>query len=267
MNRIDRVFEDCRKEGRTALIPFITAGDPSLEVTEKVLRQFVENGADIIELGVPFSDPMADGPTIQAACERALESGVKLKDILQMVARLRAEGIETPFVLFSYFNMIHHYGVEKLARDCHGVGVDAWLTVDVPVEETDEIMPALQQHGLHWIALVAPTTPEERLEKIFKRAGGFIYYITVTGVTGARTELPTDLKEHLDAIRRHSRVPVAAGFGISSPAMVKTVKQNADAVVVGSKIIKTLHESETIEAGIEAVGALVKSLSEACAAD
>ena len=264
MNRIDQVFEQCRASGRTALIPFVTAGDPSLEVTEKVLMQFVRNGADIIELGVPFSDPMADGPTIQDACERALKSGIKLADILKLTARLRGQGVQTPFVLFSYFNMIHRYGVEKLARDCKGVGIGAWLTVDVPVEEIDEIKPHLDAYGLHWIALAAPTTPEERLIKILKKAGGFIYYITVTGVTGTRTALPTDVEQHLRLIRSHTRIPVAAGFGISTADMVHDLRGKADAVVVGSKIIKTLHGEETIEAGVEAVGRLVKSLSDAC---
>ncbi|MDD4736194.1 MAG: tryptophan synthase subunit alpha [Kiritimatiellae bacterium] len=264
MNRIDQVFEACRKSGRTVLIPFITAGDPSLEVTERVILELVRNGADIIELGVPFSDPMADGPTIQEACERALQSGTRLKDILLLVARLRGQGVQTPFVLFSYFNMIHHYGVEKLARDCQGVGMDAWLTVDVPVEEVGEIKPSLDAHGLHWIALVAPTTPEDRLEKILKQAGGFIYYITVTGVTGARTTLPTDVAQHLRLIRGHTDIPVAAGFGISSADMVRGLRGQADAVVVGSKIIKTLQGESTIDAGIHAVGHLVKSLSDAC---
>ena len=264
MNRIDQVFEQCRASGRTALIPFITAGDPSIEITERVIMEFVNNGADIIELGVPFSDPMADGPTIQDACERALKTGIKLADILQLVARVRSHGVQTPFVLFSYFNMIHHYGVEKLARDCKGVGIDAWLTVDVPVEEVDEIKPHLDAYGLHWIALVAPTTPEDRLVKILKKAGGFIYYITVTGVTGARAALPSDAEQHLRLIRNNTKIPVAAGFGISSPDMVHGLRQHADAVVVGSKLIKTLHGEATIDAGVKAVGQLVKKLSDAC---
>jgi len=264
MNRIDGSFAECKENGRTALIPFITAGDPSLDVTEQVIEQFVRRGADIIELGIPFSDPMADGPTIQAACDRALATGVTMDDILTMVARLRTRGIETPFVLFSYFNMIYHYGVDKLAKACSTAGIDAWLTVDLPVEETGEIMDALKENHLHWIALVAPTTPEARLEKIMKQAGGFIYYITRTGVTGARDSLPNDLKDHLDMIRRHTPLPIAAGFGISSPDMVQAIKKEADAVVVGSKIIKTLHGGETIDAGICAVGNLVQALSDAC---
>ncbi len=264
MNRIDDVFEKCKKNGRTALIPFITAGDPSLDVTEQVVEQFVAQGADIIELGIPFSDPMADGPTIQAACDRALKTGVTMDEILAMVARFRECGINTPFVLFSYFNLIYHYGVDALAKACREVGIDAWLTVDLPVEETGEIMDALKENELHWIALVAPTTPEERLEKILQQAGGFIYYITRIGVTGARTSLPRDLKEQLDMIRRHTSLPIAAGFGISSPEMVQTIKREADAVVVGSKIIKTLHEKPTIAAGIQAVGDLVQALSCAC---
>ncbi len=264
MNRIDQVFERCRASGRTALIPFITAGDPSLDVTEQVIMQFVQNGADIIELGVPFSDPMADGPTIQDACERALKSGTRLDAILQLVARLRGHGVQTPFVLFSYFNIIHHYGVEKLARDCKGVGIDAWLTVDVPVEEVEEVKPHLDAYGLHWIALVAPTTPEDRLQRILKKAGGFIYYITVTGVTGARVDLPADVEQHLRLIRDNTSIPVAAGFGISSPDMVRALRGKADAVVVGSKIIKTLHGEKNREAGVAAVGQLVRQLSEAC---
>ena len=264
MNRIDSVFEACKEAGRTALIPFITAGDPDLKTTERLMGTLVENGADIIELGVPFSDPMADGPTIQEASARALESGVKLADILQLVARLRADGMQTPVVLFSYFNMIFHYGVEQLAIDSKAAGIDAWLTVDLPFEEADEVVPVLEGHGLHWIALIAPTTPEERLRRIVSRAGGFIYYITVTGVTGARTELPADLKAHLDMIHRASDLPVAAGFGISNPDMVRTVGEAAEGVIVGSKIIRTLQEGATPEEGVAAVGRLVKALSAAC---
>jgi tryptophan synthase alpha chain len=261
MNRIDQALDKCQQENRKALVMFVSAGDPNLAFTEKLIPAIAEAGADIIEVGVPFSDPMADGPAIQAASQRALEAGTKLRDILPMLKRLREQGVETPFVLFTYYNVIFQYGVERLAADSHAAGIDAWLAVDVPAEEEQEIMPALQAKGLHRITLLAPTTPPERLRNLAGNAQGFVYYITVTGVTGVREELPPDLAEHLAAVKAVSPVPVMAGFGVSSPEMARMVGSHADGVVVGSKLIETIANAPDETSALTAATDLVSSLA------
>lgn len=261
MNRIDTTFDACRADGRKALVMFVSAGDPNLAVTETLIREICANGADVVELGVPFSDPMADGPTIQAASQRALAAGATLSGILDMVRRLR-ETIDTPFVLFSYYNVLFSYGMAKLARDAAAAGVDGMLVVDVPFEEMGEIRPDLERNQLHLISLLAPTTPPERAKRILAQAEGFVYYITVTGVTGARSELPENLAEELAQIVAVSTVPVVAGFGISSPEMAQSVAAHADGVVVGSALVKRLNAAETIEAGIADCAQFVASLAE-----
>ncbi len=265
MNRIDSTFAACRRENRKALVMFVSAGDPSLEFTERLIPQMVSAGADVIEIGVPFSDPMADGPVIQAASQRALKAGTNLPRIMAMVGRLRQAGLEAPFVLFSYYNVILQYGVERLADDSHRCGVDGWLVVDLSAEEEDEVVPVLEQRGLHKITLLAPTTPPSRLAKLAGRAKGFVYYITVKGVTGTRAELPADLAGHLREVVRLSSAPVVAGFGVATPGMARQVAAFADGVVVGSKLVRTIAESADEDTGIakavELVGDLAKALS------
>lgn len=264
MNRIDRTFAGLQAEGKKALVIFVSAGDPDLNVTERLLLNAAEAGADVIEIGVPFSDPMADGPTIQAASQRALAAGTTLPGILEMIGRVRAR-IETPLVLFSYYNVLFQYGVERLARDSARLGVDGWLVVDVPAEEADEVRPSLAEHGLHWITLLAPTTPRERAAELLAGATGFVYYITVTGVTGARTGLPQDLQAHLDEVKSLTELPVVAGFGISSADMARNVARHADGVVVGSALIQIMAQAG--DKGVDAVLAegadLVRGLAEA----
>ena len=255
MNRIDRTFGALQAEGKKALVIFVSAGDPDLGVTERLLLGVAEAGADVIEIGVPFSDPMADGPTIQAASQRALAAGTTLAGILEMIGRLRSR-IETPLVLFSYYNVLFQYGVEKLARDSAAAGVDGWLVVDVPAEEAEEVRPALGEHGLHWVTLLAPTTPVERVRELLTGATGFVYYITVTGVTGARSGLPQDLRSHLDEVKSLTDLPVVAGFGISSPDMARDVARHADGVVVGSALIQIVAEAG--EKGVD--GALAEAV-------
>ncbi len=265
MNRIDNMFAKCRAEGRKALIMFVSAGDPSLAFTRRLVPALVEAGADLIELGVPFSDPMADGPTIQAASERALAGGANLEGILEMAEGLRRDCPETPMVLFSYYNVVLQYGVERLAAASARLGIDGWLLVDVPPEEEGEVVPILEQHGLVKISLLAPTTPPERMAEILRRAKGFVYYITVAGVTGARLELPEDLAEHLAAVRERSPVPVAAGFGVSSPEQARMVGGQADGVIVGSRLINVIQEAADEEGALQKARELVRSLAAALA--
>ncbi len=262
-NRIDRVFEQCRADNRAALVMYVTAGDPDLAFTERLLPAIAASGADVIEIGVPFSDPMADGPAIQEASQRALKSGTTMKGILNTVRAVRDAGVTTPFVLFSYYNVILQYGVERLARDSRDAGIDGWLVVDLPHEEQNEIMPALHENGLHRITLLAPTTPEERLRKLAGDAKGFIYYITVTGVTGVRNSLPADLAQHLKQVMDCAAVPVVAGFGVSTPEMAHGVAEHANGVVVGSKLVKTIAEAPDRDSALDNACKLVKSLADA----
>ncbi len=262
MNRIAHTFKKCADENRKALVIFVSAGNPDLATTEKLIIQAAESGADIVELGVPFSDPMADGPVIQEASMRALQSGTTLVDIIAMAARIRNVSA-IPMVLFSYYNVILSYGVEKAAADCKAAGIDAWLTVDVPFEESGEIIPCLDKHGLCLIPLVAPTTPEDRARKIVKDAKGFVYYITVAGVTGARKQLSLNLEERLNELRKFSPVPVVAGFGISSPEMAAKTAACADGIVVGSALVKIMNEAASPELGISRSLELIRGLAAA----
>ncbi len=260
MNRIDHTFSRCRESGRKALVMFVSAGDPDLATTEKLIPAIVDAGADVIEIGVPFSDPMADGPAIQAASQRALAAGTTLRGILAMVSRLRKK-VDTPFVLFSYYNVIMQYGVEALARDSVAAGIDGWLVVDVPAEEADEVRPIIAAEDLHFITLLAPTTPPDRARRLLADSTGFVYYITVTGVTGARDTLPEDLESHLQCIRSMTDLPVVAGFGVSSPELARQVGGHADGVVVGSALIQTLAAAATPDEGVAACAEFVGSLS------
>ncbi|MDT8388981.1 MAG: tryptophan synthase subunit alpha [Lentisphaeria bacterium] len=261
MNRLDKIFSENAAKGRKTLVMFVSAGDPDLAFTEALIPAIVAAGADIVEIGVPFSDPMADGPTIQAASQRALAAGVTLPKILAMVKRVREAGCEAAFVLFSYYNVLLQYGVDKLAADSAECGLDGWLVVDVPPEEEEELLPAMEARDVYKITLLAPTTPRERARDLVSRAKGFVYYITVTGVTGARTELPADLADHLETVKAASTVPVVAGFGVSRPDQAAMIAKYVDGVVVGSKLIKTIAESDSRQQALADAVSLVKSLS------
>lgn len=263
MNRIDSRFQKCKAENRKALILYITAGDPSPDFTRKLIPVLIEAGADIIEVGVPFSDPMADGPTIQGAADRALAAGMTLQDVISICGELRPRHPEIPFVLFSYYNPILQYGTEKLVDESARLGIDGWLLVDVPPEEEMEVIPGLEKNGLAKITLLAPNTPQERISSILKNAKGFVYYITVTGVTGARTELPPDLAGHLAEVRRLSPAPVAAGFGVSTPAQARTVAEHADGVIVGSRLINIIQEAGSEKKALTDAGEFVEGLAKA----
>lgn len=261
---LDDTFKAAARDGRSCLVCFVSCGDPGLDFTRKQVERICASGADIVELGVPFSDPMADGTAIQAASNRALKSGTNVLKILDMVGDLRSRGIATPFVLFSYYNPIFKLGVDNIADLSRKSGIDAWLIVDVPYEESGEIKPCLDQRGIDLIPLAAPTTPLERITEISSAASGFLYYITVTGVTGARNTLPGSFSERLAQVRRASKLPVAAGFGISGASMAHAAALDADAVVVGSRLVdlsyKTYVEKGEAEA-LAAVGNFVESLA------
>ncbi len=265
--RLSQVFDACRAADRKALVAYVTAGDPSLAATEQLLLAVAEAGADIIELGVPFSDPMADGPVIQAASQRALAAGTTLPKILEMARRVSPK-LSCPMVLFSYYNVLMQYGVEKLAAESGAAGIAGWLVVDLPHEEAGEIDGVLRQHGLDRIPLLAPTTPPGRAREILRRASGFVYYITVAGVTGARAEIPSDLAANLKAIRGMTRTPVVAGFGVSSPETARKTAEHADGVVVGSAIVRLMGEAPSPAEGIrraaEFVASLRRGLGTAC---
>ncbi|MBE0595691.1 MAG: tryptophan synthase subunit alpha [Desulfuromonadales bacterium] len=237
MSRLQATFAHLRQRGRAALIPFITAGDPDLATTEELVQALVQGGADVIELGFPFSDPMADGPTIQAASERSLAAGTTLDGVLQTVLRIRRH-TNVPIVLMGYYNPVFHFGPERFAREAAAVGVDGLLLVDLPPEEAGEIRGFLQVAGLCLITLLAPTTPPARRRALAAQAEGFLYYVSMTGVTGVQQVDTAAIRDEVMALRRESAVPVAVGFGISSPADAAAVAEFADAVVVGSALVK-----------------------------
>ncbi len=261
MGRIQATFERLKKRKETALIPFITAGDPDLTTTEEVIHALVEHGADLIELGFPFSDPMADGPTIQAASERALASGTTLAGILEMVVRVRRH-TNVPIVLMGYYNPLLSYGPERFAADAAAAGVDGLLLVDLPAEESAEILGSLRQADICLIQLLAPTTPLPRMRRLAAAAEGFIYFVSMTGVTGVSQVDAEAIREQVLALRETSPVPVAVGFGISSPADAAAVGSFADAVVVGSALVKVIAAYGASPELASRVGSLIRSLKE-----
>jgi tryptophan synthase alpha chain len=241
MNRITARFDELRRKDRKGLIGYLTAGDPDPETSERDIRAAIEGGVDVLELGVPFSDPTSDGPTIQAAAQRALAGGMTLQKVYAMVRRLRRD-TDAPVVLFGYANPFFRHGYEKSCREAAEAGVDGMLVVDLPFEEADELRGHMQTYGLCFIPLIAPTTSEERAAAILSHAEGFVYYIMVTGVTGARADTAPDIAEHVLPLRRHTNLPIAVGFGVSSGAQARQVAASADAVVVGSALISAARE-------------------------
>jgi tryptophan synthase alpha chain len=260
--RIKRKFRELRARGEAALIPFIVAGDPDLDTTRRLVLELEARGADLIEIGVPFSDPMADGPANQRALARGLGAGASLAAILSMVSELR-EQTQIPLILFGYYNPIFHYGCERLCADAARAGFDAILTVDLPPEESAELSRPARAHGLDIIYLLAPTTPLERSRKIARSATGFLYYVSVTGVTGARAHLSSDLASHMSALRTVTDLPIGVGFGISTPQQAAEVATLADAVVVGSAISLLIEAHISTGDVLEAVGGLVGAMKDA----
>lgn len=242
MSRIETTFAELKESRETALIPFITAGDPDLAITAELILTLADAGADLIELGVPFSDPMADGPTIQAASERSLAAGTTLAGILQLVTDVRKK-TQIPLILMGYYNPIFYYGSERFIRDAAAAGVDALLLVDLPPEEADEISAAMQESGIALITLLAPTTPRERMEHLAAVAQGYLYYVSMTGVTGAQKISPDDIRVAVEELKGMTDVPVGVGFGITTAADARAVGAFADGVVVGSALVKIIEEN------------------------
>ena len=242
MNRIVKKFDGLKKKKKKALIVFMTAGDPSLKKNEALALAFEKEGVDLIELGVPFSDPLADGPVIQAASQRSLQRGTNLKKILALVQAIRKKS-QLPLVLMSYLNPIWYYGVGRFALDAKKAGVDGVIVPDLPPDEGREIGSAFRRQGLALIYLLAPTSGPERQKNVARASSGFVYYVSLTGVTGVRQELSKELSKQVRAVKRATRLPVCVGFGVSTPEQAKAVARTADGVIVGSAVVRALHEN------------------------
>ena len=257
--KLKKIFSD----GKKKLVGFASAGCPNVKESREFMDAMLSGGVDVLEIGVPFSDPMADGPTIQASSQKALSSGTTLKDVFALCRKLSRKYPEKGFVLFSYYNLIFHMGPEKFAKAAREAGADGVLIVDVPLEERGEIKPILKKHGLELIPLVSPATPKARMKEILKGIGGFVYYIIHKGVTGTRTELPKDLKEKVRELKKISTLPVAAGFGVKDPEMAKRVAKTADGVVMGSAFVKLQMDPAL---GAKEKAAKARQLASACSA-
>jgi len=264
MNRITNKFTELREKERIALVTYITAGDPSLESTEEIVLKLEESGADIIELGVPFSDPMADGPTIQLASERALESGTTLKGVLDTIERIRRVS-QVPIMLFGYFNPFFHYGLKEFSEDAAEAGADGVLVVDLPPEEAAEFKVHTDKAGLDLVFLLAPTSTTERVELVASHASGFVYLVSVTGVTGVRPDMNYSLDTLADQIKETSGLPVGVGFGVSAPSQVEKIAEYADAVIVGSAIVRIIEQyGSNKDSLLEELSTFINGLSGAC---
>jgi tryptophan synthase alpha chain len=259
MSRIRDIFAELRRSGRGGFIPFITAGDPDLETSELLLIELAAAGADIIELGVPFSDPVADGEVIQRASERALRNGVTLREILACLARAR-ERIDVPVVLFSYFNPLLQFGIDRLANEAKQAGIDAVLITDLIPEEAQSWAEALYQRELDPIFLAAPTTSDKRLARIARQARGFIYAVSRAGVTGARDEMTRDAETLVQRVRSVSDLPIAVGFGVSTAEQVRNIWRFADAAVVGSAIVREIEKLTGSPNLVSRIGEFARSL-------
>ena len=262
MNRIDEKFSLLRRRGETALIPFVTAGDPDLDTTYEILRALERSGADLIELGVPFSDPMADGPTIQRASERALKKGTSLARILNLVRKFRRDS-EIPLILFGYYNPFLRYGLKRFTRQASAAGVDGILCVDLPPEESGELKQWTDARGLDTIFLLAPTSDVGRIRLVARQGQGFVYYVSVTGVTGARRRFENNLHAQIARVRRYTSLPVGVGFGISTPEQAALVASFADAAAVGSALIEAMEKAGGVREKVERAGQFVARLKRA----
>jgi tryptophan synthase alpha chain len=268
VSRIAARFAALRREGRGALIPFLEAWDPDRDTSMAILRGMPAAGADLIEIGMPFTDPMADGPIIQAAGKRALAAGVKVRFILEMVRTFRREDDATPVILMGYLNPILSYGPERFCVDAAAAGVDGLIVVDLPPEEAELLLPFARANGLDFIRLVAPTTDERRLPMVLNGSSGFVYYIAITGITGTRAATSEQLSQAIPRIRKATDLPIAIGFGVRSPAQAAEASRVADAAVVASALIETLsrHLEEDGRARPDAARAVLDQVRELAAA-
>jgi tryptophan synthase alpha chain len=258
MSRIENTFAALN---RPALVTFITAGDPNREDSMSILRRLPAAGADIIELGMPFTDPVADGPTIQHASERALKNGASMNRTLDMVREFRTQNDTTPIVLMGYANPIFAYGIEKFTTDAASAGVDGLIIVDMPPEEDTQLRAAAQKNGVDIIRLITPTTDEKRLPKVLEGASGFLYYVSIAGITGSASADLSAIEPHIQTIRKHTDLPLAIGFGIKTPDDVKRMAKIGDAVVVGSAIIQNIADSDNNPDFVSTIEKQVQSLS------
>lgn len=261
-SRVSRRFRELAKSGELGLVAYVTAGDPSLDATEQIVLAAAEAGADVIELGVPFSDPVADGPTIQRASDRALRAGTNLSGVIELIRRLRTR-TQVPIVVFSYFNPILQMGLEKFAEAAAAAGADGVLATDLTLEEADEYRAAMHACGLDTIFLAAPTSTDERIAKIAECSSGFLYLISRTGVTGTRDALPEDLPALARRVRRFTKLPLAVGFGISQPEHVSVLGGIADAAVVGSAIVAEIEKAKNAKEAAANVAQLIGALKDA----
>ena len=262
MNRVIEKFSALKKAGQKGLVVYIGAGDPHLEATRQMALAFDAAGVDVLELGVPFCDPLADGLVNQLAAQRGLESGTTPPKVLETVKAIRRES-KVPIVLYIYFNLIHKIGLANFIRDAAAAGVDGFLVLDLPPEESENYEALMQKAGLCHIYLVAPTTPEDRMEFIVKRGAGFIYYVSREGVTGMQTQVASNLAQQVAKLRAHTALPIAVGFGVSNPEQARLVAREADAVVVGSAIVNQVAENGKSPELVAKVAGFVKSLAAA----
>ncbi len=262
MSNISATLNALKERGKKALVTFITAGDPNLATSEQIVHALIESGVDLIELGFPFSDPMADGPTIQLASERALESGTTLRGVLDMVARIRQHS-NVPILLMGYYNPVFCYGLEAFARDAASAGVDGLLLVDLPPEEAEELHPWLRAAGIDLITLLAPTSDAARSARLASAGEGFLYYVSMTGVTGSKQVDAGAIAAAVHDLKEQSPVPVAVGFGVSTPDDARAVARIADAVVVGSALVKLIAEFSGSPGLLDEVRGFVRQLKAA----
>ncbi|MHB9028898.1 MAG: tryptophan synthase subunit alpha [Candidatus Latescibacterota bacterium] len=260
MNRIDQKFRDLKKHSRKAFIAYITAGDPSLEYTARLVLEFERRGVDIVELGVPFSDPIADGPVNQEAAQRALRREIGIGDVLETVRAIRRES-QIPIIFFAYYNTIFSYGLEAFVNDAAEAGLDGALVLDLPPEEAGEYKRLMDARGLATIFLVSPITPEDRLRLIAKHASGFVYYVSQMGVTGERAEISESIPAMVSRIRALTGTPIAVGFGVSTPEHVRKIAGLADGVIVGSSIVRRIGERGEIPGFEREIGEFVGTLT------
>ena len=258
-NRIDEKLSALKSAGATALVPFITVGFPDVETSEELAKAVLDAGGDMLELGVPFSDPVADGPTIQMTSFRALEQGANVRTSINVVRNLRSAGVTSPLIFMGYLNPFLHYGIERFARDASEAGLDGIIIPDLPPEEAEPYLTALERHGIYLIPLLAPTSTAERIAQACKHAKGFIYCVSLTGVTGARQTTSGGISDLVNAIRGQTDLPVLVGFGVSKREHVETIGQFADGAVVGSALLNAVNDSPPGES-VEAARAFVKNL-------
>jgi len=255
MGRVEKVFKKLKKEGRKALIPYIMSGDPSLDATERILLDLEDAGADLVELGVPFSDPLADGPTIQRASERSLKHGTTLKKVLNLVRKIRKK-TAIPIILMTYYNPVFKMGVTEFFKRATDSGVDGVIIPDLIPDEAEDYIHTAREYGVDTIFLLAPTSTEERIKRVVRASTGFVYFVSITGVTGARLIMDKMMKETLNKVKNTSKIPVAVGFGVSTPQEARIVSGLADGVIVGSAIVRLMEQGKDVKR-------FVKSLREA----